>query len=144
MAEAWIPPPDVSDVFFKYKCCITDIARALNIHRDTFYVHLKSDPELKKKFDDVQQSLANEWLDQAEKNVWYSLALGKDKPGHGLKAAMYVLDKRGKDRGWGESTNNQEAFAPRLDATFNWFEEQQAAYSARKMAETSNMNESKS
>jgi len=100
MAEPWIPPTDISDIFFKYKCSITDCAKALNISRETLYSHFKSNPELKAKLEEVRESLQTEWLDQAEKVVWYSLALGKDNPQHALKAATYILDRKGGDRGW--------------------------------------------
>src|SRR5512135_41952 len=109
--NSWVPPDDIDDVFFKYKCNITDCSKALNISRNCLYEHLKSNPELKSKFDKVEGSLEREWVDVAEKNVWYALALAKERPGHALKAAMYVLDKRGHKRGWGAelaATANQE------------------------------------
>lgn len=100
VAEAWVPPSDISDIFFKYKCNVTDCAKALNISRETLYKHFKENTQLKAKFDNVQTELQNEWLDQAEKVVWYSLALAKDSPQHALKAATYILDRKGKERGW--------------------------------------------
>ncbi len=108
--NAWIPPNDVTDIFFKFRCNITDCSKALNIHRDTFYSQLKKNPEFKAKFEEVEASLDREWLDQSEKSVWYALSLAKDRPGHSLKAAMYVLDKRGHKRGWGteQAANNDQ------------------------------------
>ncbi len=105
----WIPPEDIEDIFFKYKCNITDSAKALNIARSCLNKHLSNNPELKAKFDKVEGSLEREWVDVAEKNVWYALALAKERPGYALKAAMYVLDKRGHKRGWGsEQMANSE------------------------------------
>lgn len=107
--NSWIPPEDIDDIFFKYKCNITDCSKALNISRSCLYEHLKTNPELKAKFDKIEGSLEREWVDVAEKNVWYALALAKERPGHALKAAMYVLDKRGHKRGWGsEQAANTE------------------------------------
>jgi len=48
----------------------------------------------------VRASLKNEWLDQAERVMWQSLDLSKSKPGHAFRAATYVLNSKGKDRGW--------------------------------------------
>ena len=107
----WIPPEDIEDIFFKYKCVVTDCAKALNIARSCLNNHLKNNLELKAKFDKVEASLDREWVDVAEKSVWYALSLAKDRPGHSLKAAMYVLDKRGHKRGWGteqSATTEQE------------------------------------
>ena len=96
----WFPPHDISDIFYKYKCNISDIAKHLSISRNCLYQNLKQNPELKAKLEEVRESLQTEWLDQAEKVVWYSLALGKENPQHALKAATYILDRKGGDRGW--------------------------------------------
>ncbi len=100
MADPWTPPSDILDIFFKFKCNITDCAKALNIGRSTLYYYLENNKDLKAKLEEVRESLQTEWLDQAEKVVWYSLALGKDNPQHALKAATYILDRKGGDRGW--------------------------------------------
>lgn len=139
----WIPPEDIADVFFKYKCNITDSAKALSISRACLNDHLKTNPKVKEAFEKVEQSLEREWVDVAEKNVWYALALAKERPGHALKAAMYVLDKRGKSRGWEGATGESE-HAPKLDELFARIAKQQAAHSERKMAETNINAESKS
>ena len=91
----WVPPSDISDIFFKYRCNRTDIARHLNISRDTLFEHLRNNPELKAKWDDVKESLPSEWVDQAEKILWYSLSIAKDEPALANKTAMYILDRRG-------------------------------------------------
>ena len=139
----WIPPPDIEDIFFRYKCNITDSAKAMGVSRSCLNDHLKTNPEVKAAFEKVEQSLDREWVDVAEKNVWYALALAKERPGHALKAAMYVLDKRGKARGWEGATTESE-HAPKLDELFNRLAKQQDDYSARKMAETKSNAESKS
>lgn len=105
----WVPPPYISDIFFKYKCIKVDIARALNIHRQTLYHHLKTNPELKALFDEVERSLDNEWIDQSERVIWQLLAQAKDRPNQALKAAMYVLDHKGKHRNWGPQPEDKSA-----------------------------------
>ncbi len=139
----WVPPSDISDIFFKKKCCITDIARALNIHRDTLYEHFKKNPELKSKFDKVREDLDNEWMDQTEKIFWYTLSLVESRPTLAFNAAKYIADKRGKSRGW-EGPIGESEHASKLDDLFDRLAKQQDAYSARKMAETSSSAESKS
>ncbi len=139
----WIPPLDIEDTFFKYKCNVTDCAKALNISRACLNKHLKENLELKALLDKVEQSLEREWIDVAEKNVWYAMALAKERPGHALKAAMYVLDKRGKTRGWEGATSDNE-HGPKLDDLFAKLAKQQDAHSERRMAETSSNAESKS
>jgi hypothetical protein len=139
----WVPPSDISDIFFKKRCCITDIAKALNIHRDTLYEHLKKNPELKATFDKVREDLNNEWMDQSEKVIWYVMSLAEARPGLALKAATYITDKRGKSRGW-EGPASESEHAPKLDELFDRLAKQQDDYSARKTAETSSNAESKS
>ncbi len=139
----WVPPADISDIFFKKKCHVTDICKALLISRETFYKHLRTNAELKSTFDKVREDLSNEWLDQSEKVIWYVMSLAEARPGLALKAATYITDKRGKSRGW-EGPASESEHAPKLDALFDRLAKQQDDYSARKMAETSSNADSKS
>lgn len=141
--QEWVPPTDIYDIIFKKKCCISDIARALNISRETFYRHLRNNHELKAIFDKVREELDTEWLDQAEKVIWYTMALAESRPGLAFKAATYITDKRGKSRGW-EGSSQESDHAPKLDELFEGYSKLQKSYSARKQADISNNEESKS
>lgn len=98
--ENWVAPTDIADIFFKFKCHATNCAEALGISRPYFYEILERQPEIKRQFEEVRASLKNEWLDQAERVMWQSLDLSKSKPGHAFRAATYVLNSKGKERGW--------------------------------------------
>jgi hypothetical protein len=142
-AESYVLPEDVEDTFYKYKCNRTDCAKALGIARSYFYKLLDENKEFKEKFFRVEKSLGHEWVDVAEKNMWYLLSNPEKRPGHALKAAMYILDKRGKDRGW-EGTSSQSDDVQKLDNVLSFWSQMQAAQRERKMEEMSMSAESKS
>ncbi len=70
------------------KCC-----KAIGIDRSTYYEWKKSDENFALDLEDVDETV----LDIAENTVYHHVMNNKD-----LKAALEVLKKKGRKRGWGE------------------------------------------
>lgn len=100
--QEWVPPADIADIFFKYRCRISDISKACNISRETFYQQLKRDPEFKALFESVESQMDRQWVEDAEKTLWYVNTLADKRPSVALNAAQYILNRKGKIKGWGE------------------------------------------
>lgn len=119
--QEWIPPHDVEDIFFKYRCRISDIAKACNISRNTFYQKLNRDPEFKALFESVEAQMDRQWVEDAEKTLWYVNTLADKRPSVALNAAQYILNRKGKIKGWGEGDGT---VSPQFEAQMSRYMEQ--------------------
>ncbi len=88
---------------------ISEICRNLSCARQTFYSYLQDLPEVRQAFEYER----DEALDEAESVLINHLE------GNSLDAAIYMLDCRGADRGYGRKQQNQATspnFKPLIDA----------------------------
>ncbi len=119
MANNEIFSPDISDMLkiaIKHNGCISNIAREMNVNRDTIYEYLKRNPEGKKIIDKVRGYNTEIELDTAEEVIRYNLSNYKKNAGLAQRAAEKVIDKKGHLRSWGvEQTEKVSANQTDLD-----------------------------
>ncbi len=77
----------------------TAAARLLGISRQAMHDRIARTPHLAEVVFDIEETL----LDQAESVVWRALRAGD------LKMTKWVLERRGKHRGWGRPTGRATA-----------------------------------
>ena len=76
---------------------VTTACMATNFNDDPHYKLLRTDPEYKAKVDSINESV----LDMAEQRIHDHLVQNDDRK-TSLRAAMFLLEKRGRARGYGD------------------------------------------
>lgn len=93
-----INPSEIAEAIKKYRGVVSRIHPALGMSHDTFYKLLKKHPSLKEALDEARETHTLELVDGAENAL--VKALSQDDMSIALKAAMYVLNNKGRDRGY--------------------------------------------
>ena len=79
---------------------LTYVARYFNVAYETLKKKIDSDPELIKLVSDLRNDFENTILDTAENCVLKAMDNQGSDPNNAIKSAFYVLNSKGKIRGW--------------------------------------------
>ncbi len=115
-------PIDIVDIIYKYDGNINKISEYYNVVRETIYRLLYNDPKLKEALDDARKMFSEIDLDVSESVVRYHMSLAKSNPPIAQRASMYVLDNKGKSRGYGKvnSQSNDNSFNINLKVDYGF------------------------
>lgn len=113
-----IPREHIVETIKKKKGVVMQILQSLDIAYDTYAEHIKSDPELKKILDRARNDYDEHICDLSETVLMK--ALNQDDLGHALGSAKFVLNNKGRSRGYSpinsqEPQSNAEALKPMND-----------------------------
>ena len=110
-----LPPGAIAASIKKNKGVGSKICKELDIHHSTFIEHVRADPVLVKLLDDARHDRLEERLDDAE-NTLDECKNQRQELSVALKSAMYLLNNRGKSRGYAPIVHGAPVSEPRLDA----------------------------
>ena len=77
-------------------------SKMLDITPPTLYLRIKQDCNLQKIVDEAREQAHDMAIDQAESVIEKTMQMIEDNPNISLRSAMYTLDKKGRNRGWGD------------------------------------------
>jgi hypothetical protein len=84
---------------------VTAVANHFSITRERVYHYLRKYPEISQALDEVRNLNEEHDLDVAEFVVRNTLLM-KDNPRLRFESAKYILDNKGKRRGWGNTRSD--------------------------------------
>lgn len=79
---------------------LTRCAKEFNVNPETFRNKVNSDPELVELLQSERNSFETTMLDMAEGNLMYAMGLQKSDINAALKSTFYVLNNKGRERGY--------------------------------------------
>lgn len=93
----------------KAKGRLTYACKTLNVHYETLKKRIDKTPELQKILSELRNELDTTLLDSAENCLLYAMSKQDQDLGNALKSSFYVLNNKGKDRGYSAKNhpNNQ-------------------------------------
>jgi hypothetical protein len=96
----WNPKKEeVLESLKKHGGVITHAAKALKVDRRTLRAYVKRSDELSAELEDLRFHYNEELLDGAEETLRHAVYQREDLA-HSLKAAMFILNNKGRQRGW--------------------------------------------
>lgn len=87
---------------------LTYVARHFNVKYETLKKKIDADPELIELVSNLRNDFENTILDMAENCVAVAIGNQKEDPSNALKSAFYVLNSKGKSRGWSNTLISTE------------------------------------
>lgn len=120
---------DIKDALIKNCGIVTHAAHQLGIARNTVYTIINQNPELKPLIDKLRTDYDTLILDQAEETLRHSTShvMRELDPPTALKAAMYILNTKGRVRGYVPAevaaAREAEAHAKTLNLALNEMQE---------------------
>lgn len=122
------------------KGVVTYIYKELGMSHTTFYEILNSDPEYKVALDEARKDLDDTLCDAAENALMFALSQ-RDDLGSSVRSAQYVLNNKGRKRGYTPPTVMQPAdsLKPDIDRVLSGFDK---LHSAPLQEQPSSHNES--
>ena len=92
---------EIRDAIIKYKGVIRKMSEAFDISPETMYRHYYKYPNLKPLLEEYRNCRKDRMLDTAEDVLDYAMSECKEADiNAALKASMYFLNNRGKERGY--------------------------------------------
>jgi hypothetical protein len=135
---------DISDALQQNRGVISQAAIELGISRQHLNVLMRQYPAVMEQLPKWRNNFEENLLDSAEATVQYCMNMRKEKTAIALRAATYVLDKRGEARGWLPTQSPVDPKSTeKLDDVLALLKQVQDASDA-KIAESNNMSETKS
>ena len=95
-----IPKVQIIHTIHKHKGVVTQICKELDIIPKTLYNHKDADPEIAQALVDARKTFDTNLLDMCENTLAFALTKKETRLTNSLSAAKYVLDRKGKDRGY--------------------------------------------
>lgn len=135
---------DASDALHKYHGNATNAAKSLGVCKDTLYRFIKENPELSDELKKARDNAHEYFIDKAENAIDKVLSRVDEQPKAALDAAKYVLDKRGKSRGWIVTVDESKYSDEQLDLLNAFMAQFSSLQSARKIDNSNNNAEHKS
>ena len=121
----------------KRKGAVTLAAKDLSCCYTTLNKRIKEDEELKELVSQLRNAFTTELLDSAEDTLLYALDNKDQDLANALKSSFYVLNNKGKERGYAHPTDAEATVE--ISKKFDDFMGQLSDLrSARKMADMSN------
>jgi membrane-associated HD superfamily phosphohydrolase len=116
---------DVADAIRKYKGNLANVAKSFNVSRDTIYQYINKYHELKPLIEEVRNYNHHDIVDSAEYILNYAIAQYKDNLSRACDTAKFILDRRGKTRGWGDGneSDSQKKIGKKLDRLMDQIED---------------------
>jgi hypothetical protein len=115
--------PGVSSNFTKEDICsalkeckgvVTHSAIKLKVNRSTLDRYIRQFG-LEKELKEFREQHDEEMLDEAENVLKYALSVRKDDLGNSLKSAFYLLNNKGKRRGFAHPMSLDEGLGKKMD-----------------------------
>lgn len=99
----------------KHKGVVTYICKELNIHHSTFLIKVRADPELVEELSKARNAMSDEMCDLAENALIRAVTQEQDLSS-AISSAKFILNNKGKDRGYAPIVHGIPTTDPRLDA----------------------------
>jgi len=113
----WNPSKDIIvNILKECKGVISKAAKKFEVAPLTLYRKINADPELVQLLKDLREDYETVMLDMAENCVSYAMSNMTLKPDQALKASFFVLNSKGKTRGWNNTFYDNQQYSPALEA----------------------------
>jgi len=101
VGRLWTPNKEaVVAALEKHHGIVTRAAKEFNVKRHTLKKKIDQDPELVELLQNLRDDLNNNFLDLAENCILAAMSKQQDDPSNAMRAAMFVLNSKGKEREW--------------------------------------------
>ena len=115
--------PDILKVIEEKRGVVTQIHKQLGISHTFFYELIAKYPEIKKAIDEARLVLDDTLCDAAENALLFALSQREDL-GSSVRSAQYVLNNKGRKRGYTPPTVAQapDSLKPDIDRVLSGFD----------------------
>ena len=93
----------------RHRGIVTHIIKELDIHHSTFHTKKRENPEIEKALDEARYEFDESICDMAESVLAVAMRKHEDDMGNALGAAKFVLNNKGRRRGY-NSWNEEKQF----------------------------------
>lgn len=102
------PKENIINAIKEFKGVITKVAKYFNVTPLTIYNKMRSDPDVKQAVEDARTNYETNLVDLAEDTLLYTLSKRDEDPANALKSTFFVLNNKGKDRGYNRENYHGE------------------------------------
>jgi len=95
-----ITKKDLESALRKTRGILSQASKSLGIGRTALYRHIDKFPELRELIDELREDFECEILDDSEGVLKHALSVKETDLGNSLKAAFYILNNKGRSRGY--------------------------------------------
>lgn len=104
---------DIIDAIKKHRGKLYKVAKQLNCHYETVRKYTDDDPDIVQLIHDLRHGYDEDLCDLAEDTLVDAMEARVGDMGNALKSAFFVLNNKGKDRGY----NHPDSIANTVQAT---------------------------
>ncbi len=108
-----------------HKGKISYVAKYFNVGYRCARRRIESDPELVQLMSDLRNEFEQTILDIAESTVAKTMTKLEEDTTNALKSAFFVLNSRGRERGWNNTLSEQVEITQKFDMLMNQIKELQ-------------------
>ena len=112
---AWNPPKEtIITVLKECKGVLTHAAKKFDVTPLTLRRKVQQDDELVELLKNLREDYETVMLDMAENCVAFAMSQQTKRPEQALKASFFVLNSKGKTRGWSNTFTDNQVYSPQL------------------------------
>lgn len=112
MGVSGVPLPitheEIKEAIKKHKGVVSSVCKTLNMGHNAFYVRMGQDPSIKECLDHSRSEFEELICDLSENVLSFALSQREDLSS-ALASAKYVLNNKGKKRGYNHPAENQHS-----------------------------------